>query len=78
MFLKPSTLNGSVRRIQPPSGPNRVRVLRTTTRPVTEVRMAAAASVDCLRVYDSTKMDEAAMKAVMARPRVDFTSILST
>ncbi len=43
------------------------------------MQMATAATTEqSLRVYDSEKLDAAQLKSVLARPRIDFTSILNT
>jgi hypothetical protein len=39
---------------------------------------AVASTGQALKVYDAQRLDAAQLKALMARPRIDFTSILST
>lgn len=44
-----------------------------------DVRMAAVAGIDrALKRYQYDQLTEQDMKTVLARPRIDFTSILST
>lgn len=57
------------------------RHLATSTSPSTRrsaVMAQAALAADTLRVYDVEKLGPAELKSVLARPRIDFSSILST